>query len=352
MSDQGGRNKNPYEGKPPKAYWRSAVTAVSADEISGLCSPKLKLSSEHWIATAGSCFAQHIARHLKQKGFRYVDAEPPPELLPRALWGRYGFDLFSARYGNIYTTRHLRQLLERAFNRIAPSETAWENNGAYFDPFRPGIEPRGFGSEGELKRSVEIHLNAVRAMLRRMDVFVFTLGLTEAWCSVEDGMVYPTCPGTQAGTYSESKYKFVNFTYDEVLKDLQVAMRLCRRIRPKLHFILTVSPVPLTATATDEHVLVATTYSKSVLRAVAGHLASTLDYVDYFPSYEIITAPAFEGRFYESNKRSVSQAGVEFVMQTFFREFASGVTSERVEGSASEHEQIICDEQILEFYNQ
>ncbi|WP_339375331.1 hypothetical protein [Paracoccus yeei] len=34
--------------------------------------------------------------------------------------------------------------------------------------------------------------------------------------------------------------------------------------------LLTVSPVPLAATTTDNQVLVPTTYSKSVLRSVAG----------------------------------------------------------------------------------
>ena len=46
--------------------------------------------------------------------------------------------------------------------------------------------------------------------------------------------------------------------------------RWCARRTPKLRILLTVSPVPLTATAGDDHVLLATTYSKSVLRAGRG----------------------------------------------------------------------------------
>ena len=47
---------------------------------------------------------------------------------------------------------------------------------------------------------------------------------------------------------------------------------LLRDYNENMRFILTVSPVPLVATAGSEHVLAATLYSKSVLRAVAGFL--------------------------------------------------------------------------------
>ena len=31
------------------------------------------------------------------------------------------------------------------------------------------------------------HLAAVRSMFEQLEVFLFTLGLTEAWCAAEDG---------------------------------------------------------------------------------------------------------------------------------------------------------------------
>ena len=93
---------------------------------------------------------------------------------------------------------------------------------------------------------------------------------------------------------------------------------------PDLRFLVTVSPVPLTATATDEHVLVATTYSKSVLRSVAGALAMEFADIDYVPSYEIIASPWSKGAFYESNLRTVTAEGVSSVMRVFFAEHGMG----------------------------
>ena len=40
--------------------------------------------------------------------------------------------------------------------------------------------------------------------------------------------------------------------------------------------------------------------------------------LDYFPAYELIAAPPYKGMFYEANMRTVSKAGVTFVMDAFF----------------------------------
>ena len=169
------------------------------------------------------------------------------------------------------------------------------------------------------------HLHAVASMLKTMDVFIFTLGLTETWRSREDGATYPICPGVSGGTFDPARHEFVNLDYETVLREMREALALLRAIRPELRVLLTVSPVPLTATAAGGHVLAATTYSKSVLRAVAGRLTQLHDWVDYFPSYELVTAPVFGGRAYESNFRAVASTGVDFVMATFLREFCEEV---------------------------
>ena len=63
--------------------------------------------------------------------------------------------------------------------------------------------------------------------------------------------------------------------------------------------------------------VVATTYSKSVLRAVAGDAAADDEATDYFPSYEIITGAPTRSAFFEPNMRSVAQAGVDLVLSAF-----------------------------------
>jgi GSCFA family len=308
---------NPYASLPPAAFWRPAVAERHPLDIDGLWVPKHRLLPTHRISTAGSCFAQHIGRALKARGYRWLDAEPAPPGLSEGLKRAFNYGVFSFRTGNIYTAALLRQWLSWSVGGVKPPDEFWHENGRVYDPFRPDIEPDGFADEAEAIASREATLRAIRRAVEESHTFVFTLGLTEAWVDKSRGHVYPMCPGTVHGTFRAEAHEFRNYRYPEIAKDLRESLNLMKATNPSLRFLLTVSPVPLTATASGRHVLVATTYSKSTLRAVAGDLAARSD-TDYFGSYEIITASPFRGMFFEQNQRSVSPHGVEFVMRSFF----------------------------------
>jgi hypothetical protein len=104
------------------------------------------------------------------------------------------------------------------------------------------------------------------------------------------------------------------------------------------------------ATATSQQVVVASSYSKSVLRAAAGHLESKYAFVDYFPSYEIIASHAMRGAFYEPDMRSVVKPGVEHVMSHFFSEHVPPLPGRKVKVGAADAESdeaLVCDEELL-----
>jgi len=277
----------------------------------------------------------------------------------------HGYGLFSARYGNIYVVRHLLQLFEEAHRGVPNEDCVWSKAERFVDAFRPTVEPNGLGSPEDVRLHREYHLRAVRQMFRQVHVFVFTLGLTEAWMSATTDRVFPVCPGTVAGTFDPTRYRFANFTFDEIYRDFVSFYRKLKAINPSVRIILTISPVPLTATASDEHVLVATTYSKAVLRAVAGQLCRDLADVDYFPSFEIITNPAARGIFYEPNLRTVTDFGVQTVMRAFMsahgivmrggkasgsRRERMGGSSDRSPGAISAESPVICEDELLEAF--
>lgn len=307
---------NPYQNLPRSAFWRSAVAETRAKDIRGLWSPKFDIAKDMRIVTAGSCFAQHIAGALRDRGYNWYDAEPAPgsDALKRA----YGYGVFSFRTGNIYTARMLNQWLRWAQKPQDCPDIFWKKGGRYYDPFRPAIEPEGFAKLDEARASRGATLAAVKDAMRKAQVFIFTMGLTECWRDAETNDEFAICPGTVAGEFAPDRHVFHNMDYSEVAREMGRALASLRKLNRNVKVLLTVSPVPLTATATGRHVLTATSGSKAILRAVAGMLAEKHDNVDYFPSYEIITHPVFEGRFYAGNKRSVRPEGVAFVMRNFF----------------------------------
>lgn len=315
---------SPYEGLGCRAFWKTGVVERHPLELQDIYIKKFDIGQSQSIATAGSCFAQHIANRLKRHGFKVLDVEQPPRWLDEKTAKRFGFGLYSARYGNLYTVRQLLQLIQECMELRTPLVTVWEGNGRYYDALRPSIEPDGLSSPEAIAEHRRQHLSRVREMFEQTDLLVFTMGLTEAWIHRVDGTVYPTAPGTIVGSYDAASYVFKNFSYSEVLEDFLELRELLKSAKSNIRFLLTVSPVPLTATAGSEHVLAATVYSKSVLRAVAGYLGMSFSDVDYFPSYEIIAGVPARGFLYESNLRSISAAGVDVVMNTFFREHGRG----------------------------
>ncbi len=350
------RMSHPYHDLPDPSFWRRAVAGRPEAEVDPVVEAPFVIGRSTPIATSGSCFAQHIARVLTQQGYNYLVTEAAPAGDPDP--DSYG--VFPARTGNIYTTRQLLQTFERAYGLFRPADTAWtREDGALVDPFRPQVRKAGFPDLEALEADRKRHLAAVRAMFEDCGVFIFTLGLTEAWVSTRDGAAFPLAPGV-AGGKPGPDYAFRNLGVEEMVADLATFLRRLRVVNPGVRVILTVSPVPLVATYEPTHVLVATTYSKAALRVVADMGAKADEGVCYFPSYEIITGPQARGRYFAEDLRSVTDEGVARVMGVFSRHFLGEAASvpDRVAPAVELSEadsarlqalsEVICDEEALD----
>lgn len=322
-------NQHPYKLLPKKSFWKRSVSKLQSSEIDPVGVFDLKIKPDTKVATAGSCFAQHIARHLRNSGYKYYVVEEGHPIIPASIREKHHYGTFSARYGNIYTARQLLQLLRRAYGQFSPVEDAWvEENGAVLDPYRPTVQPRGYISVAEMHADRAQHLAAVRKMFETLDVFVFTLGLTECWMRRDDGAVFPLCPGVEGGKFDPAQHIFHNQDVTEVVADMTEFIEELQRLNPAAQVVLTVSPVPLMATAEPgAHVLSATTYSKSVLRVAAEMLRKQFAHVHYFPSYEIITGNFSRGRYYAPDLRSVTEEGVLHVMRLFLQHATAGAVA-------------------------
>jgi hypothetical protein len=113
LTDREANHRHPYAERAGEAFWNTAVAGRSPGDVGPWCRRKFDTSGMK-IATAGSCFAQHIGRALRRAGRPAIDLEPPPRGLAPENWARFGYGVYSARYGNVYTSRQLLQLLQRA----------------------------------------------------------------------------------------------------------------------------------------------------------------------------------------------------------------------------------------------
>ena len=307
------QSESPYRTQPDYAFWSRSV--ANGFDPTGLVQyfGQFLIGGTDRIVSAGSCFASNIVAPLELAGFTYVRTELLPEpfaSLPENL----GYRGFSANYGNVYTARQMLQLLQRCDGTFIPVDDRYTDGDVVRDLLRPGLQYPAEDNE-EFNLITDSHLSATRRAFEEATVFIFTLGLTECWRSVADGCVYPSCPGTIAGIFSSDNYEFYNFSVAEIVSDLKEILRIITSWNPNIRMVVTVSPVPLVATATDKHVLAATTYSKSVLRVAAGEFVAGNDLASYFPAYEIITGPQAPFTYFENDRRNVSLEGINAVMQ-------------------------------------
>ena len=340
---------NPYKNMPARAFWRNGVVADSS--LADIHIPKWPLDKSDCVVTMGSCFAQHVGKKLKTMGYNvpYFDDET-------GVKSRN----FSANYGNIYTVRQALQLLRETGGAMERSETCWETQDGFVDPLRPNVFARPLASPDEVRANRETHLKAVREAVETLDVLVFTLGLTEAWEAVSCGSILPVVPGVLGGEFDPQKYAFHNFSYEEIAEDLEGFIEEVHTIRngKPFRFLLTVSPVPLTATAENRHVLVSSVASKSILRSIADSFTKKHDFIDYFPSFEIITNPKTISDSYETNLRSVRQDAVDNVMDLFASAYDEAPPKPQERSSPSPHQSfesignVDCEDALLDQFGE
>jgi hypothetical protein len=132
---------NPYQTYPNEAFWSRAVSRnYEPRDLIRTRIPLIRCLDN--VISAGSCFASNLVPFLEKSGLKYLKTEVRHPAFAEVAAENFGYDSFSAAYGNIYTVRQLLQLLRRAFGRFNPAETYWASDEGFVDPYRPGLKHR------------------------------------------------------------------------------------------------------------------------------------------------------------------------------------------------------------------
>ena len=242
--------------------------------------PSFKLVPAEQIFTIGSCFARNIERHLRRLGYK----TPTHEYVPRELIG-VPLDGFMNKF-----TPH--SMLNEVRWALAPEDAP--------DP-ELALVPQRDGSFLDAQLMSKIAVSHPRGKERRQEIIsvfrrirecrvtIITLGLVEAWYDKEAELYLNRSVPKETADLEPGRFELHVLDYNELYASTRQLIELIlERGHADGRIVLTVSPVPLTATFTDKDVMTANMYSKSVLRAVAEHIVREFDAVDYFPSYESV----------------------------------------------------------------
>lgn len=268
------RKKNPVAGWGVRA---------DSNRVEPLALPKFavpfKLKPGEKIFTVGSCFARNVEIELNRRGF----------VLPMwDLFRRPDFSKLEVGVINNYGTPSIYNeiawaLREREF--VAEDHILEIRPGRYADiHLIPSLKPEPW-------ETVLARRNAIREAYRAVvdcSVVIMTLGLIELWFDTKTGYYLNVAPRPSMIDTYPGRFQLHVLSYQESFDYLEKAILILKKHAPQLNVVLTVSPVPMMSTHRPVDVMVANTYSKSVLRTVAETIVAKHDFVAYFPSYESV----------------------------------------------------------------
>lgn len=247
--------------------------------------PSFQIEAGASIFAIGSCFARNIERHLFEMGFyiptiNFLNDNPDlhPALNPDAL------NKFTppSIYQELAWTRQILDRDDCVRMEDIESFLYTLDDGNVLDLQRRPANQRGTTPEEALR------LHSICYKLFRhaftCDVAIITLGYVECWLDTEKQAYVQYRPGLYDAS---TRFVVEVMDYPNSLSYVQKSIDLINRDSRK-KILITTSPVPLQRTFSGDDVIIANTYSKSVLRAVAGAIATTNEGVDYFPSYESV----------------------------------------------------------------
>jgi hypothetical protein len=128
---------HPYTNQPDRNFWRRFVSDTRWSALDFVGQPKFTLAPEARVSAAGSCFAQHINRHMRMRGLSPFQSEHANTLVANEAAEVASHTAFSARYGNIYSSRQCLELFQQAFGERPVAEDFVEQEGRYYDLLRP-----------------------------------------------------------------------------------------------------------------------------------------------------------------------------------------------------------------------
>lgn len=247
---------------------------------------KFQLKKSDRFFTIGSCFARNVERALIAEGAEVLNASCK---IPGEYYVEGGtVDRNSAL--NAYNPHSMRDLVRftemKGWREIGALHVDSEKD-LWADMMLSGLRPL---SSAELA-DVRQRLHDVYGRIREADVLILTLGYTESWFDTVSGVFTNRSPATAKQTAKfGDRFQFFNADCASVIEAIEAIVAEVRvKTRNRAKVVLTVSPVPLSGTYSGADIICANAYSKATLLSAARQVATRHDFVDYFPSYEIVS---------------------------------------------------------------
>lgn len=269
------------------------------------------------IFTMGSCFAREIERALIARNRRVISIDRSIQRVEfKDADGRYRTSFFHR-----FTPLSMAQEFEGAFGKLEN----WTNEALIFEDGDQSIDLNYWqvsGSDNSHLANV-VRRRVAQKLVRQVvhaDLIILTLGLIEAWIHKPSGLTANfISPSFLRRNHDEFLFRTLSF---KVVSDCleRIYKVIKTHNRRNFRVVVTVSPVPLSATFTSSDIVAANMRSKSTLCAAANEWASRHEDAHYFPSYEMVVCSGPK-QAWKADRLHVRAGMVERVVDAFTRSF-------------------------------
>ena len=257
-----------------------------------------KISHESQVLSLGSCFAENI-------GGRLLEAKFPLNLNP-----------FGIVYNPISTVGVLNDLIDN-------QQFTKENIFFHRERWHSFSHHSRFSHADEniCLEQINTAVETGHKQFRKADVLLVTLGTAHVFFHKELKRVVNNCHQLPTNDF-ERRLLHTN----EISRSLAATFQLMKILRPEIRIILTISPVRHLRDGLTESKL-----SKSILRVAVDELCKTFNFVDYFPSYEIMMDDLRDYRFYAADMVHPNEVAVDYIWEKFSNTYFDESTKQLIE---------------------
>lgn len=243
-----------------------------------------KINLQSNIFTIGSCFADVVGNQLIEN--KLIATVNP--------------------FGTVFNPISIFKLLNQSLQNTGTNEQhILENESTYFHyDFH---SQNNNVSKNELQSSLEKLQNEIGKKLKQADYLILTLGTAFVYQLLETKSYVANCHKMPANLFRKDliHVKHICQEFEHFYKKIKAQ-------NPKIHIILTVSPVRHTKDGIPENQV-----SKSILRAACHYLCLDFEDVTYFPAYEIMMDELRDYRFYEADMIHPNKLATDYVFKRF-----------------------------------
>ena len=291
------------------------------------------ISKKTRVCLMGSCFADEMGWVLAENNINIGKVEYLKEMrLVMYPWGtffspRNMFDIldisFNENIENFFDENSFIRTPQNLIGNHYESQTQLKKNDK-FKLINLYFKARlNTDDYMQAKNEIKKKLSFFRDSILNAEVVIITLGLIENWIDKKTNRSWHSFHGNALKRKSiEDLAFFERLSFDDVCKYLNKIINIIN-LKNKKKIIFTVSPIPLNFTFTDQDIVIANRYSKSILRSAVEKFINNED-IFYFPSFEIVQDCVGWPKSFKADKRHVRiEVFKKFIAPKFIESFTN-----------------------------